>query len=292
MDLQDAGVVCDLLHRAARANREHPLLSGSTIHLPRFDSPGQGRLTLTGDLHDNAGNLLRILKLSKLDDSPDHHVVLHELVHGPGLVNGVDMSVVLVIRVAALKLQYPEQVHLIHSNHDLAQYRGEGILKHGVSVVDAFDKGIDFIYGEQAEQVREAMQGFFRSYALALRCGNGVLCAHSLPSPKQLEGFDETVLDRELTDEDLSPPSGSAYQMVWGRYHTQKAVDELRERMNVKQFVLGHQPAEMGYRAEGDHVLILNSDHDHGVGLPIDLAREYDQDDLVDAIVPLNAVRL
>lgn len=291
-DLQDPQVVCQLLDRAARANLEHPLRKGSVYELPKFETPGQGRLTLTGDLHDNANNFLRIIKLAQLDASPDHYVVLHELVHGPALVNGVDMSVVTIARVAALKAQYPDQVLLIQSNHDLAQYRGEGILKAGVSVTEAFDLGVDFIYGADAEDVRQAAQRFIRSFGLAVRCGNGVMCAHSLPAPRKIDTFDPTVLDREPTDDDLDAPNGSAYLMVWGRHHTQKIAEELCEKLGAEQFVLGHQPAEMGYRSEGDRILIINSDHSHGVALPIDLAESYDQEDLIESIRPLNAVRL
>jgi len=59
---------------------------------------------------------------------------------------------------------------------------------------------------------------------------------------------------------------------------------------NARVFVLGHQPADMGYETEADRILILNSDHEHGVALPIDLSRTYDLDALIEAIVPLAAI--
>ncbi len=284
LDTRDSGAVIDVLVRAAEANLTQAGRRGSVL-----DLPGKGRLLISGDLHDNAQNFLRLVKLAQLDRSPDHHLILHELIHGPGLINGCDLSVRMLARVAALKLAYPKQVHIMQANHDLAQMLGEGILKEGINVVDAFEEGLAFLYDHRADDVRAAMNRFIRSYLLAVRCQNGVMCCHSLPSPRKLEHFDRTVLDRSPTEADLENP-GSVYQLVWGRNHTQKVADVLGEAWGARQFVLGHQPAEMGYEVEGQTMLILASDHGHGVGLPIDLARQYDRDALIEQIVPLAAV--
>jgi hypothetical protein len=48
----------------------------------------------------------------------------------------------------------------------------------------------------------------------------------------------------------------------------------------------------MGYDIQGTSMLILASDHDHGMALPIDLAKKYDMDGLVGEMVPLAAVVL
>src|SRR5690606_37420306 len=113
----------------------------------------------------------------------------------------------------------------------------------------------------------------------------------SLPAPRKIDVFDPGVLDRLLTEEDLQA-GGSAHLMVWGRHHTQKVADELGEAWGVNLFVMGHQPAEMGYETEGQTMLVLASDHEHGVALPIDLGRTYTRDELVRQIVPLAAVVL
>ena len=83
---------------------------------------------------------------------------------------------------------------------------------------------------------------------------------------------------------------GSAYHMVWGRHQNKKISQELAEAWGVEQFVLGHQPAEMGWETEADNILIIASDHDHGVALPMDLSRTYSRDELIEALVPLNSV--
>jgi hypothetical protein len=37
-------------------------------------------------------------------------------------------------------------------------------------------------------------------------------------------------------------------------------------------------------------MIVVNSDHAHAAALPIDLARDYDRDELLDEAVPLNAM--
>jgi hypothetical protein len=48
--------------------------------------------------------------------------------------------------------------------------------------------------------------------------------------------------------------------------------------------VTGHQPQETGYAVNGDHHLILASEHSQGVFLPIDLRKTYDMPGLVNSI--------
>lgn len=269
-----------LFHGAAEAHRDCSLRRGATVHLP-----DAGHLTATGDLHDHGLNFQRILKLADLRTAKAaadrRHLILHEVIHGEDRVNGADLSVRMLARCADLKLRFPDQFHVLQSNHELAQMRNEGITKDGVSVCEIFNDGIDFIFGGEADEVREAVNDYIRSLPLAVKCANGVMVSHSLPAPRRIEEFDKGVLDRELTDEDLGP-HGSAYDMVWGRHHNQKITEELAEAWGVTAFVVGHQPAEMGYEPVADNTLIIASDHGHGVALSIDLSRSYTRDELID----------
>ncbi len=285
-DLRDADEVAEVFRQGEQANLETPNRAGSVV-----DLPDSGRLLMTGDLHDNAQNYQRLLKLAQLDASPDNRLILHEVIHGPDLVNGLDLSVRMLARVAALKVRYPEQVYILQSNHELAQFRSEGILKEGRDTVESFDEGIDFLYADKADDVREAMNGYIRSLLLAVRCANGLFASHSLPSNSRMKRFDPTVIDREPTAEDLSE-KGDVYHMVWGRSQRQATADVLAEAWGCKQFLMGHQPADMGYEPVEDTMLVLASDHSHGVALPLDLSRTYDQEQLIGEIVPLASVML
>ncbi len=285
-DLRDPDVVAELFIQAERANLDTPGRSGAVV-----DLPDTGRLLMTGDLHDNALNYQRLLKLAQLDAGPGNRLILHEVIHGPDLVNGMDLSVRMLARVAALKCRYPDQVYILQSNHELAQLRHEGILKEGRDTVESFDDGVDFLYGGKADGVREAMNGYLRSLLLGVRCANGIFASHSIPSNNRMKRFDSAVIDRIPTTEDFSV-KGDVYHMVWGRNQTQATADTLAEAWGCKQFVMGHQPADMGYEIQEDTMLILASDHNHGVALPIDLACTYDQEQLIEAIIPLASVTL
>ena len=296
LDLTDPHAVAQTLRDAAEAFRGDPLRQGNTVHLP--DS---GHLIVTGDLHDHQLNFQRILKLAALDPAsppPPHsrgsgngprHLILHEVIHGPDRLNGADLSIRMLTRCAALKLRFPQQVHILLSNHELAQMQGEGITKHGVSVVDAFDLGVEYLYGDAAAEVQHAVEDYVRSLPLAVRCANRLMISHSLPSPRRIESFDKTILDRPLTDEDYLNKA-SAYDMVWGRYQNATVTAELAEAWDVDAFIIGHQPAEMGYETLAENTLIIASDHAHGVALSLDLARHYRRDDLIHGIRALAGV--
>ncbi|MCC7147108.1 MAG: hypothetical protein IT443_11740, partial [Phycisphaeraceae bacterium] len=286
LDLQDPAVIIDLFDRAAQANLDCPLRHGSTVSLP-----AHAFLLMTGDLHDHGLNFQRLLKLASLHQSPHRHLILHEMIHGPHRLNGRDLSIRSLARAAALKLQYPNQVHFLQSNHELAQFHGEGITKDSVNVVQAFDAGVEFLYAEDAQDVRRSLFKFIRSFLLAVRCPNGLLCSHSLPSPRRLKSFDPKVLDRLPTNEDLAL-NGSAYLMVWGRSHNQELADTLAKAWGVTHFLMGHQPAEMGYEQEGSNMLVLASDHEHGMALPLELSYTYTIEDIIGQLVPLAGVVL
>src|SRR5262249_34382399 len=147
-------------------------------------------------LHDNPLHLAKLVAAAAMGpgdpETPEGpHLTLHEIIHPPRLINGMDFSFRALARVAALKAALPTRVHVLLGNHELAQAIGTVIVKDGVRVVEAFDAGLDFAYTDRAPLVREAIHDFILSMPLALRCeclgldgrpgGRRILCAHSLP---------------------------------------------------------------------------------------------------------------
>jgi hypothetical protein len=205
------------------------------------------------------------------------------------------------VKVAALKAAFPERVHVLLANHELAQVVGAGIIKDGVKVVEAFNLGVEYVFGADAPAVQEAIGEFIRSMPLALRCRCGppgsldeagashhdILCAHSLPSPALMSRFDPTVLSRDLTEQDYEPRQGAAHLMVWGRGYDAEQIEDLVERWGVNMFILGHEKAEHGVRFIPPCAIVLNSDHEHGVYLPIDLGRPPKPEDAAGLVRPL-----
>jgi hypothetical protein len=265
-NLTDAGAVVDLFEEAAGVLRGAPRRSGAAVRLP-----ATGRLLATGDLHDNPFHLAKIIAAARLEASADHHVVLHELIHGERLVNGMDFSYRMLARIAELVRDHPDQVHPLLANHELAQMTGKGVSKGAGNSVELFRDALDYVFGEAACEVEDASNAFIRAMPLALLTEEGVCCAHSLPASHAMSHFDPAVLDRELVDEDYVGPHGAAYLMTWGRNTDDADVDRLAEAWNVRLFCLGHEHVETGIEVRGERRVILNSDHERATVLPLDL---------------------
>ena len=151
LNLNDAAAVIDVFQRAAAAMRDSPHRSGSATRLP-----ARGRLLATGDLHDNPIHFEKIVRLARLAESEDHHVVLHELIHGDKLLNGMDFSHRMLARIAALLLDHPLQVHPVLANHELSQMKGTSVTKGAGDSVQLFLDALDYVFGDSAEEVNEA----------------------------------------------------------------------------------------------------------------------------------------
>jgi hypothetical protein len=278
---RDAQVYLD----AARLNRECPLRRGALLEFPNY-----GQLVVTGDLHGHRRNFERIQSFCDLAHSPARHVVLQEIIHEePATFGGADMSHETLLAAARWKLEYPDQVHFLQSNHELAQLISQDISKGGRIVTYTFLAGMRATYGEAYREVADAMMEFLASYPLAARTANRVLVSHSLPSPEQMDAFDPGVLERVPTARDLMD-GGSAYLLVWGRHQSSAQLAELAATWNVDYFICGHQPQETGYDIRHDRLVILASDHNHGTFLPFDLRKTYDIQSLEGCIRPLAAI--
>jgi len=277
ISMQDAAQVCALLDAAAEQMLACSLRRGSSVHLPR-----RGRLLLTGDLHDNPTHFEAVKLAARLELSSDNHVVLHELIHGDRLVNGVDLSYRMLCRVAQLLLQHPGQVHVVLANHELAQAFRQPVSKGAGNNLELFDAGLEWAFGDDQQVVEESIDGFVRAMPLALRCENGAMLSHSLPSPYEMEGFDLAILDRPLEQADYEHRSGTAWKMVWGRGWAPDQLQLLAQRWGVSLFVIGHAHTENGIEAPHPNMLILNTDHERGRVVPLNLALDApDADELM-----------
>lgn len=290
VDTRDPDAVVGLLTEAAQANRDAACRRGSIDAVP-----ARGALLATGDIHDNPLHLARVMRLARLGahtDAEPRHVILHEVIHPDHLVGGVDTSHRALLRVAAIKLAHPEQAHTLLANHELSQVVGAGIIKDGVRVVDAFNEGVALIFHDHAQRVQQAIEAFIRSMPLALRSEGdaaNVLCAHSLPAPEAMARFDPGVLEREICEDDYTPLRGSAHLMVWGRRQTPEQLESLADRWGVGLFLLGHQKADTGAALLPPNAVILNSDHERGVALPVDLADPPSAPDALWSVIPLQS---
>src|SRR5438128_3992160 len=155
----------------------------SLRHFNVVNLPAQGELWMTGDLHDHRRNYEKVVRHAALDENPQRHLVLHELIHGDRFDStGAEGSWHMLFQAAELKCDFPEQVHFLLANHDLAQIHGEGIMKAGLSVCEAFTAGVKLAFGERKNAVNIAITEFLLSLPLGARTQTGLFFCHSMPT--------------------------------------------------------------------------------------------------------------
>ena len=193
----------DLFHRATLLVRSDPLRNRQMLCFPggREDEPNE--LLVLGDLHNHARNFEKFRKVAALQQFPRRHVLLQEIIHGGPLgPQGEDRSWDMLVDALEWSCQFPGRVHFILANHDVAQVQRLAIMKDGYDLTDRFDRYVDVRLGRDAPAAHQAFARFVYSLPLAAITVSGILFAHSLPSARDIAGFDRTILRRELTDQD------------------------------------------------------------------------------------------
>lgn len=284
LDVASPDAVVEALDAGTRACLFAKCRSGSIDHIA-----APGKFIATGDLHDNPIHFERLVRAAGMehllgirlspcensDPSNYAHLTLHEVIHSDRLIQGMDMSYRVLARVALLKALAPEYVHVLLGNHELAQITGAGIIKDGIKSVDAFNAGVEHIFGSQTDRVQAAIGRFVRAMPLALRITTprgDILASHSLPPAAMMNRFDPSILSRALEETDYEPRRGSAHIMVWGRGYDAELLEDLVERWGVYMFILGHEKVPQGAMFTAPNAIVLNSDHALGAYLPIDLS--------------------
>lgn len=266
---------------AAIANRATPNRQGCVIHVghPSVD------VVVGADLHGHRLNYQRILNATALEENPNRHLVLQEVCHGGPLYPGTQacMSHLLLEDVARLKVQWPDRVHFLLSNHELAELIELAIVKGKKMLNLQFRFGFEQQYGSVGEEVREAACEFIRTCPLAVRMDNRVWISHSAPPDIAEQGFDASVFTRELRDDDIAR-GGPAFQLVWGRDFRQENADAFAELVDADVLVHGHEPCRTGFTTPNTRQIILDSSKAPGCCLRIPLNAPATVDRLLDGI--------
>jgi len=277
--------IIDLLKRGTEANNADRFRRGNLIYLP-----ADGTLVATGDIHGHRRNFERIVTFGDLDNNPDRHIILQEIIHG-GRKDSKEgcLSYKLLFDVVRYKLSFPDRVHIIMGNHDTAFISSSKVMKDGKEMNEAMCSALDREFQQASADIKLAIRQFLFSQPLAVKTENRILFSHSLPGNRYIDKFDHQILDKQLKINDVVRP-GSAYLLTWGRKHNQALLDEMAKRFGVDIFILGHQPQSKGWNQAGDNLIIIASDHNHGCVLSIDLAKSYTVKTLIDSIVPLASI--
>jgi hypothetical protein len=242
------------LRRAVQAFRDTPGRAGRTIVLQDATE-----VLAAGDLHGNLENFRTILNKADLAGHPGRHLVLQELIHGPfSYPGGGDKSHQLVDLVAALKCQFPRQVHYLLGNHELGQARNRAISKGDLDFNQLFRQGVGTAYGARAAEIYGVYLELFNVIPVAVRAPNRIYLSHSLPSAGHLFEMNVAHLERDSTEADLAP-GGAAHSLVWGRDVRAENVTSFLAKVDADLLITGHIPCEKGFEAPNHRQLILDS---------------------------------
>jgi hypothetical protein len=252
--------------------------------------PNIGDMVVAGDIHGHRRNFERIVTYAALDKNPDRHLVLQEIIHGgPEDKQGGCLSFELLADAAKLKIDYPDRVHFILANHDTAFINNSDVMKGGKEMNAAMRAAMQRRFGSQTKDVESAIERFLFSQTLAVRCPNRIWISHSLPSDRMIEKFDFSIFHRKLKISDIVRPN-SAYLLTWGRKQSSKTLEFLVQQLDVDLFVLGHQIQETGWMSNNKNLIIIDSQHNHGHLLHIDLCSQYTIEKLASSLVPLASI--
>jgi hypothetical protein len=243
------------LEQAGRAFRDTPGRRGRQVCLESATE-----VFVVGDLHGNVENFRAVLGKAELGKFPERHLVLQELVHGPFRYPiGGDKSHQLLDLLAALKCQYPRQVHLLLANHELAQWTDQAVAKGNEDLNALFREGVETAYGAHAAAIYAAYGALVSTIPLAVRSPNRVLLSHSLPSATRLLCFDPAVLEQDTHDEADLRPKGAVHALVWGRDNRPETVAAFLQKVDADWLITGHIPCPRGFDVPNNRQIILDA---------------------------------
>jgi hypothetical protein len=243
------------LHRAVALFRDTPGRRGRVVSLQ--DSLD---VMVVGDLHGHIENFRVALLRAELAKNPGRHLVFQEVVHGPfRYPDGSDKSHQLLDLLAALKCEYPRQIHFLLGNHELSQWTHRRIAKDDEDLNDLFYRGVCSAYGAHANQVNDAYSDLFAMAPLVVRTSNRVFISHSLPSSLNLTSTFLACLEKKGPAEADLLPGGCVHSIVWGREISQAHVEEFLRHVDADLLITGHIPSEGGFAVPNDRQIILDA---------------------------------
>jgi hypothetical protein len=279
--------------QAAEANRQTPGREGNVVVIT---SDLADEVMITGDLHGHRRNFNLIKKTAALDSHPRRHLVLQEVCHGGPTYpeNGGDMSHALLEDVASLKVKYPERVHFLLGNHELAELTDYPIQKNKQMLNLLFRLGLQQMYGPATDKVREAFFPFLRSCPLAVRLQesaqpedpNSVFISHSLPEGCDTQSFDKSIFTRPLDESDFAQREG-VFQLVWGRDYRQENARAFADLVGARLLINGHEPCPTGFRAPNETQIIIDCCGDKPMYVILPTDQPWSQAEILDRVQKL-----
>src|SRR5262249_11972901 len=160
-----------------------------------------------------------------------------------------DKSHQLLDLLAALKCQFPRQVHMLLGNHELAQWTDQWIAKCDLDLNSFFREGLTTAYGPRAPEIYRAYLDLFAIVRLAVRTANRVSVSHSLPRAACLQTFDPRLLECDKLPGSELLPGGAIHSLLWGRDTSPATVASFLQKVDADLLITGHIPCPSGFEA-------------------------------------------
>ncbi|MEE2707045.1 MAG: metallophosphoesterase [Planctomycetota bacterium] len=271
--------------QATAANARTDSREGNLIELKKDWADD---VMISADLHGNRPNFNKIRNIADLKNHPKRHLIIQEVCHGgPVYPNtGGCMSHMMLEDVARLKVQFPDQVHFLLSNHELAELTDYPILKNQKMLNLLFRFGMQEMYGSAADNVRQAMLPFIRTLPLAVRVEHGIWISHTIPERCDQRGFDEKLLDVELGPNDVGEGT-PVFEFVWGRDFRQENADAFAKKVEANVMIHGHEPCPQGFDTPNSRQIIIDSHAENARYIILPVGERLSQDDVVQRIKKL-----
>ena len=243
------------LYKAADLTRLTPGRRGRFVPLQ-----GATEVLVAGDLHGHLGNFQAIYQAAELAKNPKRHFVLQEVVHGKfRYPNGGDKSHQLLDLFAALKCQFPGQVHLLLGNHELAQWSNRMVMKDDKDQNAVFREGVIEAYGpDKGPAIYDAYMRLFGVLPLALRTPNRIFISHSLPREKFLARFELRHLETDVFPPEDLTVGGSVFELLWGRDTRAETCAAFLQKVESDWLVSGHIACEAGFARPSPRQIIVD----------------------------------
>jgi len=268
---------------AAEANWQTAGRNGSVV--TPTEAEWGDEVMVTGDLHGNRRNLNLIRRIADLDKHPKRHLVLQEVCHGGPTypANGGCMSHTMLEDVAKLKVQYPDRVHFLLGNHELAEITDYPIQKNKQMLNLLFRLGLQQMYGSAADKIREAFVPFIQSCPLALRLPGGIFLCHSIPEKVDARRFDKGIFTRQLDPIEFFEQS-AVFELVWGRDYRQENADAFARAVEAEILINGHEPCPEGFATPNTRQIILDCCGDKACYAILPVNQKASQEEIVKRI--------
>jgi hypothetical protein len=244
---------------------------------------------IAADLHGNRINFEKLLKAAGLANNPRRHLVMQEVCHGgPTYPSGGCMSHLLLEDIASLKNEFPDRFHFMLSNHELAELTDFAIMKSGRMLNLAFREGLQQLYGDRAEEVRQAYLEFLASCPIAVRLASGVFISHSIPENVDRNGYDIEIFSRRLERRDFRP-RGPVFRLVWGRDFREENATAFAQLVRTNLLIHGHEPCDEGFQIPNSKQVILDCCSEDACYVILPTHGELTQQDVVNRVVKLHS---